>query len=58
MYVSMLLGSWFIIHPILASRIADVTILCSCKVLKTFNHPLNHMRKFTILTRKILHDHF
>ena len=35
---------------VLLSKIADATILCSCKVLKSFNCLLNHKCKFTIIT--------
>ena len=46
----LILESWFTIYLFLAPRIADATILCSCKVLKTFNHYLNHEYKFTVIT--------
>ena len=55
-----LLESWFTIYPLLAPRTANTTILYFHKVLKTLNCHLNHMHKFTIVTRKTLwlHDHF
>ena len=58
MNVSTLLECWFIIYLFLASRNADVTIFYSCKVLKTFNHHLNHKCKFTIIIGKTSRDHF
>ena len=45
-----LLESWFI-YAFLASRIADATILYSCKVL-TFICHLNHNHNFTVITGK------
>ena len=35
----------------LVPKIANLTILYSCTVLKTFNHHLNHQHKFTIIIR-------
>ena len=50
--------SCFTIYGFLAPRITDVTILYSCKVLKTFNCHLSHKNKFTIITENALCNHF
>jgi len=44
--------------PFFVPEIADAIILYARKVLKTFNRHLNHNREFTMITRKILRDHF
>ena len=46
------------IYPFLVPKIADVIILFSCKVIKTFNYHLNHKCKYTRATRKTIRDHF
>ena len=50
--------SYFTFHSFFVPKIADVIILYAHKVLKTFNHHLNHKCEFTITTGKTLHDHF
>ena len=42
----------------LVPKIASTIILYYCKVLKTFNHHLNHKCKITKVTRNTLHVHF
>ena len=46
------------VYPLIVPKIADITILYSLKVLKTFNPPLDHKRKLIKVTRNTLRIHF
>ena len=46
------------IYPLLVLEIVRLTILYSCKGLKTFNHHLNQKHKFTKVTENALCIHF
>ena len=48
--ISTLLESWFTIYPLLAPKIADVTIPCSHKELKTFNHHTKQLKTWPNLS--------
>ena len=50
--------SYLTIHSFFATKIADTIILYARKMLKTFNHHLNHKCEFTMITGKTLCDHF
>ena len=50
--------SYFTIHSFFVPEIADAFILYVHKVLKTFNHHLNHKLEVTMITKKTLRDLF
>ena len=58
MNASILLLSWYTIYSLLVPKIASATNLYSHKVLKTFNHNLNHKCKFTKVIENTLRIHF